>query len=194
MAWHGVRTLKVPADMWNYQEIIFENGIEHVIETGTRHGGSALFFAETLMARGSRGPVISIDVDEASRHVRSHQGIHFLLGSSASGELVERVRRLLPANRGPVFLILDSDHARDHVYAELKAWVPFLLPGDYLVVEDTNVNGHPVRPEHGPGPWEAIMDYRQAHPGLLEPDVLREQKFGSTAAPNGYYLRTALGC
>ena len=39
MTWHGVRTLKLPSDIWNYQEIIFERRIEHVIETGTRHGG-----------------------------------------------------------------------------------------------------------------------------------------------------------
>ena len=34
--------------MWNYQEIFFERDIEWVIETGTRHGGSALFFADLL--------------------------------------------------------------------------------------------------------------------------------------------------
>ena len=53
LCWHGVRTLKLPSDIWNYQEIVFERRIEHVIETGTRHGGSAVFFAETLAARGA---------------------------------------------------------------------------------------------------------------------------------------------
>ncbi len=56
MTWHGIRTLKLPSDIWNYQEIIFERKIDHVIETGTRHGGSAVFFAETLAARRARGP------------------------------------------------------------------------------------------------------------------------------------------
>src|SRR5436190_21747816 len=84
MQWHGIRTLKLPSDVWNYQEIIFEHHIEHVIETGTRHGGSALFFAETLAARRAKGPVVSIDVDATSRQIRACQGVHFLIGDSAA--------------------------------------------------------------------------------------------------------------
>ncbi len=186
--YHGVRTLKLPSDMWNYQEIIFERGIRHVIETGTRHGGSALFFADALAACGG-GPVITIDVDAESRQIKNHPGIHFVIGSSCNAEVVDKVLELLPKARGPVFLILDSDHSRDHVYAELEVWVPVLRAGDYLVVEDTNVNGHPVRPDHGPGPWEAITEYISDHPGLLHHDFPRERKFGATAAPDGYYVR-----
>ena len=189
MTWHGVRTLKLPTDVWNYQEIIFEHRIDHVIETGTRHGGSALFFAQALAARGARGPVVSIDVDGLSNQAGTRPGIHFLLGDSASATMVERAFGLLGAERGPVFLILDSDHSRDHVLRELRAWVPRLRKGDYLVVEDTIVNGHPVRPEHGPGPMEAIRDYLAEAPGLLIHDRAREAKFGATFAARGHYLR-----
>jgi cephalosporin hydroxylase len=75
------------------------------------------------------------------------------------------------------------------VLRELRAWVPKLRAGDYLVVEDTVVNGHPVRAEHGPGPWEAIEDYLAEAPGLLAHDAVREAKFGATAAVRGYYAR-----
>lgn len=190
MTWHGIRTLKLPSDIWNYQEIIFERRIEHVIETGTRHGGSAVFFAETLAARRAKGPVISIDIDAGLRQIRSCQGVHFLVGDSAGEQVVEQAMGLLPATRGPLFLILDSDHARDHVLRELRAWVPRLRPGDYLIVEDTNVNGHPVRPDHGPGPWEALDTYLAEAPGLLLHDAPREAKFGATFAPRGYFIRT----
>lgn len=189
MSWHGVRTLKMPTDMWNYQEIIHERRIEHVIETGTRHGGSALFFLQTLKACGRRGPVISIDVDAGARQIEPQPGLHFLVGDSASSRMVEQAASLLPEPRGPLFLILDSDHSMHHVLRELEVWVPFLRPGDYLVVEDTNVNGHPVRPEHGPGPWEAVMEFRRRHPGWLIADPQRERKYGCTAAPDGHYLR-----
>jgi len=187
--YHGIRTLKLPTDMWNYQEIIFERGIAYVIETGTRHGGSALFFADTLEALGGDGFVISIDVDTQSRKVQSHPRIRFLQGDSGSVEMVEQVKALLPPNRKPVFLILDSDHSMAHVLRELEVWVPFLNRGDYLVVEDTNVNGHPVRPDHGPGPWEAIHAYLAAHVGVLAHDFERERKFGVTSAPYGYYYK-----
>ena len=189
MTWHGVRTLKLPSDVWNYQEIVFERGIEHVIETGTRHGGSALFFAETLAARGAKGPVVSIDVDGLSNQAGTRPGIHFLLGDSAATPIVDQALGLLPAKRGPLFLILDSDHSRDHVLRELRAWVPQLRGGDYLVVEDTIVNGHPVRPEHGPGPMEAIRDFLAESPGLLVHDRAREAKFGASFAARGHYVR-----
>jgi cephalosporin hydroxylase len=189
MTWHGIRTLKLPSDVWNYQEIIFERRIEHVIETGSRHGGSALFFAETLAARGAAGPVVSIDIEGTSNQVGTRAGIHFLLGDSAAGAMVAQAMALLPAARGPLFLILDSDHRRDHVLRELRAWVPQLKSGDYLVVEDTIVNGNPVRPEHGPGPMEAIRDYLAEAPGLLVHDREREAKFGASFAARGHYIR-----
>ena len=189
MTWHGIRTLKLPSDIWNYQEIIFERRIEHVIETGTRHGGSAVFFAETLASRRARGPVVSIDIDAQSRQIRACEGVHFLIGDSAAPEMVEQALGLLPPQRGPLFLILDADHSRAHVLRELRAWVPRLARGDYLIVEDTIVNGHPVRPEHGPGPWEALDDFLAESPGMLAPDRAREAKFGATFAVRGYYTR-----
>ncbi|HSJ98412.1 MAG TPA: CmcI family methyltransferase [Myxococcota bacterium] len=189
MTWHGVRTLKLPSDIWNYQEAIFEHGIEHVIETGTRHGGSALFFAETLAARGAAGMVVSIDIDSASRQVMQTERMRFLVGDSAAPAMVERAFALLGPAPGPIFLILDSDHSRDHVLRELRAWVPRLRKGDYLVVEDTIVNGHPVRPQHGPGPWEALEQYLAEAPGALVADAEREAKFGATFAARGYYRR-----
>ena len=190
MSWHGVRTLKLPSDIWNYQEIIFEHRIEHVVETGTRHGGSALFFAEALAARAKDGRVVSVDIDSQSRQLASHERITFLVGDSAAPAMVERALALLPAERGPIFLILDSDHSRDHVLRELRAWVPKLKRGDYLIVEDTIVNGHPVRPEHGPGPLEAIAQYLAEAPGLLTHDRAREAKFGASFAARGHYIRT----
>jgi cephalosporin hydroxylase/SAM-dependent methyltransferase len=186
--YHGIRTLKFPPDMWNYQELIFEEDIDWVIETGTRHGGSALFFADTLAARQAPGRVISVDIDAGARQVRDDPRITFLVGDSGSARLAAEVEALLPADRGPLFLILDSDHAKQHVLRELAAWVPLLRSGDYLVVEDTCVNGHPARPDHGPGPMEAIREWLGSdRSGKLQADEARSRKFGATAAPNGYF-------
>jgi cephalosporin hydroxylase len=189
MHYHGIRTLKFPPDMWNYQEIIFERGIRTVIETGTRHGGSALFFADTLRALGG-GKVISVDIDDSERVLREHPDITFLVGDSAAPAMVEQVMAMLPpAPRAPLFLILDSDHRAAHVLRELRAWIARLSPGDYVIVEDSCVNGHPVRPEHGPGPWEALETFLAEQPTLLNRDAERENKFGATAAPFGFWVR-----
>ena len=189
LSYRGVRTLKNPLDMWNYQEIIAEHGIEWVLETGTRHGGSALFFADLLAARGASGLVISVDVDHDSLQISDHQKLRLLKGDSTSPAILKAIRALLPGQRAPMFVILDSDHRKAHVSRELGAYVPLMQSGDYLVVEDTCVNGHPVRPDFGPGPMEAIEDYLSARPGELLPDTPREEKFGCTFAPKGYFTK-----
>lgn len=190
MHYRGARVLKSPSDLWNYQELITELNVQWIVETGTRHGGSALYFADLLAARGARGKVITVDVDPAACQVADHEKIEFLSGSSVDPGVVAMVRSMLPADRGRLFMILDSDHSRDHVLRELRAYVPLLAAGDYLIVEDTCVNGHPVRPEFGPGPWEAVEAFLAEQPGILRNDVERERKFGFTFAPRGFFVKT----
>lgn len=189
MHYRGVRILKFPSDLWNYQEIFAERGIQWVLETGTRHGGSALYFADLLALNGASGKVLTIDVDIASNAVGAHPRIEFLVGDSASPAMAALVQKRLPVDRGPLFMILDSDHRHAHVLRELEALVPLLRTGDYLVVEDTCINGHPLRPDFGPGPYEALADFLAAHAGLFERDVAREEKFGFTFAPRGYLIK-----
>ena len=189
MHYRGVRILKLPSDLWNYQEIFAERRVQWVIETGPRHGGSALFFADLLTLSGAAGRVITFDVDREANQVGEHPRIDFLLGDSGSKDAVDFVRRMLPAERGTLFMILDSDHSKAHVLRELNAWLPLLNAGDYLVVEDSCVNGHPVRPDFGPGPYEALEEFMQTHAAAFERDVERERKFGVTFAPRGYLVR-----
>lgn len=188
--YRGVRTLKLPLDMWNYQELIFENDIHWVLETGTRHGGSALFFADLLAAGAREGNVVSVDITHEAVHplASAHPRIRLVLGDSAAPETLAMIRRLIPVHRSrAMLLILDSDHAASHVLRELNALVPLLRRDDYLVVEDTIVNGHPVRPDFGPGPLEAIEAFLSQNAGRLAHDAARESKFGCSFAYRGYY-------
>jgi len=73
------------------------------------------------------------------------------------------------------------------VAAELLAYAPLVPVGSYLVVEDTNVNGHPAAPDHGPGPWEAVQDFLRTDPGF-EVDERCERYF-LTQNPSGYLKR-----
>jgi cephalosporin hydroxylase len=186
-----VRILKTPTDLWNYQEIFAERRIEWVIETGTRHGGSALYFADLLELAKAPGKVLTVDNDHSALQLPGHGRIELILGDSADPELARRLARMLPAERGPLFMILDSDHRAAHVARELEVLTPLLRAGDYLVVEDTCINGHPVRPGFGPGPMEALVEFLARHPGQFARDVSREEKFGFTCAPFGYLVRNA---
>lgn len=189
--WAGVKTLKSPSDMWNYQEILHSLKPTLVIEFGTRFGGSALFFAAVMRQVGSRFKILSVDVDAATISQRTKQDpdVELLISSSVDPRVAERIAALRSEYPGPVFAILDSDHSKNHVLAEMKTLRPVLVSGDYVVVEDSNVNGHPVYPSHGPGPFEAMEEYFREYPDDYARDSARESKFGFTFATNGFLVR-----
>jgi cephalosporin hydroxylase len=86
-------------------------------------------------------------------------------------------------------VILDSDHSQAHVAKELELFAPLVSVGQYLVVEDSNINGHPVYPSFGPGPYEAIEQFLRQNVSF-SPDKSRE-KFLVSWNPNGYLRRTS---
>ena len=183
-SWLGTTVLKCPLDLWNYQEILVETHPDLIIETGTHLGGSALYMAGICDLVGT-GRIVTVDIeDRPGRPV--HGRITYLDGSSTSDEVLNRVTEFAQdAER--VMVILDSDHSRDHVLRELELYAPLVSKGCYLVVEDTNVNGHPVDPGFGPGPMEALNEFLSGT-NDFEVDRSRE-KLMLTFNPSGYLLR-----
>jgi cephalosporin hydroxylase len=189
--WMGVQTYKSPMDMWNYQEILFSLLPSVIIEFGTWHGGSALFFSSVMQQIGRPYVVVSVDITASriSEKTKSDPNIRLLTMSSASPEARQSVRTLRQKFPGPAFAILDSDHSKQHVLAEMVNLRDILFAGDYLVVEDSNINGHPVAKSFGPGPYEAIQEYFRMFPTDYDHDFDRERKFGFSFAPNGFLRR-----
>ena len=183
--WLGPRAFKNPLDMWVYQELLHRVQPDLIVESGTGPGGSAHFLAGVCEEIG-RGRIITIDVSIAYKHRVEHPRITYIHGSSVSDQALETVGLAADAER--VMVLLDSDHSRDHVLAELRAYAPLVTPGSYLVVEDTNINGHPVAPDFGPGPAEALEEFLRGESGFV---VDREcEKFQLTFNPRGYLRRS----
>ena len=187
--YHGIPILKFPADTFAYQEIIWETRPTLIIECGTAFGASGLLLADTLEAVGVPGAkVISIDLyDRRSRYARHDRLIHRLGRSSVDPEVVAEVTAMARGQR--VMVILDSDHSQKHVAAEIEAYAHLVTPGCYLIVEDTNINGHPTFNDFGPGPWEAVSDFLDGDGGdIFTPDYSHERNV-LTANPRGYLKR-----
>jgi cephalosporin hydroxylase len=185
LEYRGVTTWKCPLDLWIYQEIIHELQPDLIVETGTAYGGGALYLSDLCDVVGN-GHVVTIDITDRAGAV-SHPRLTKVLGSSADPAVRDRVLAEAPA-RGTVMVILDSDHTEDHVLAELRLWADVVTPGSYLIVEDTNINGHPVFAEFGPGPAEAVARFKRERPEFSA-DPSRE-KLLLTWNPGGYLRRS----
>ena len=61
--WLGVPIQKNPFDLWVFQEILHETRPDILVETGTAHGGSALWFA-SMFDLLDRGRILTIDITE----------------------------------------------------------------------------------------------------------------------------------
>src|SRR5262245_50613682 len=182
LSWFGYEVLKSPTDLWVYQELLARTRPDFVVETGTYLGGTTLFLAMMCDLLG-RGQVITIDIDDAQARP-SHPRIQYVHGSSTDPAVVEAVKSQA---RGRVMVVLDSDHHEAHVSAELAAYSDLVRSGDYLIVEDTNVNGHPSLPEFGPGPMEAVCRFLARNSDFeVDPTCNR---FLLTLHPSGYLRR-----
>lgn len=181
--WMGCKILKCPLDVWIYQEILHETRPDLVIETGTFNGGSASYIASMMDILG-HGEIVTMDTT-SHPDLPQHRRITYLSGASTDPAIVARIEGLAAGKS--VMVILDSDHSRDNVLRELQIYSRWVTPGHYLVVEDTNVNGHPTGIDHGPGPMEAVDDFMVGN-RQFELD-LRRQKFFMTFNPRGYWRR-----
>ena len=185
VTWEGILVLKNPLDMWMYQELLFQTRPELIVETGTNRGGSALFFARLQDIYG-HGSVVSVDVTDFGDRP-AHPRIQYVTASSTAKDTVGELRELASASRSTM-VVLDSDHSEQHVAEELRLLAPLVTQGQYLVVEDTNINGHPARKSHGPGPMEAVRNFLNdpACPFVVDE---RMERFVMTFNPHGWLRR-----
>ena len=148
--WCGNIIAKHPNDIQTYQEVIFDTQPDIIIETGTYHGGSALFYAHMLDLIGkTEGKVITVDITQYADFPK-HDKITYLKGRSTDISIINSIKRMIkPTDR--VMVILDSNHSRDNVLKELKLYSSMVTKDCYLVVEDSNLDEHPVKAYHGDG-------------------------------------------
>lgn len=175
----GWPVIQCPLDLWSYQEVIYRTLPPAIVQTGIYEGGSLLWFAfmMDLLQYPESGIVVGIDVKltDGARALAKHPRIRIVEGDSGSLDVFERVARMVGWE---AMVSLDSDHRAAHVGRELRLWPAIVPEGKYLVVEDTNLNGHPAAPDHGIGPYEAMAEWLQFDPPFeIDADVPRNTLF-----------------
>jgi len=158
--WLGVPLWKCPLDLWLYQEILYAVKPDLVIETGTALGGSALYFASLLDLLG-KGQIVSVDI-EMNEERPQHPRITYVHGSSTAPEIIRSMQQYAEGKKA-VLVVLDSNHSKMHVLREMELYGTLVTNGSYMIVEDTNINGHPVLNNFGSGPYEAVEEYLRRH-------------------------------
>lgn len=181
----GIDALKCPLDFWVYQEIIFERRPDVIIEIGTNQGGTLLALAHFCDAIG-HGKLIGVDINQASVHetVRAHPRVLLVEGDACS--VFPEVRDLVPTGASTL-IIEDSSHTLENTLAVLNTYGRLSQPGDYFIVEDTNIGHGLMHPDFTTGPYEAVEAFLQEH-AEFERDRSRES-FLVTWNPGGYLRR-----
>jgi cephalosporin hydroxylase len=148
--WLGVPIWQLADDIVALQRIVFDANPKWIVETGTKFGGSAIFFSSLLAmigrTAGSSGGVITVDMHETpeARELLSDKPHRLaslvrqrLIGDAKSPNILAAISATIEADPGSVMVFLDDWHDSDHVYAEMQEYSKLVTPGGILIVADT---------------------------------------------------------
>jgi len=175
MRWRGIPLMKNVFDFAMYPALIAELRPRTIFEIGSGLGASALWFADNLTFCGLEGRIHSVDrvkVAIEHRHVRFSEG-----DCSNPERLFDP--DLLSSEPHPWLVVEDAHH---NVGAVLEHFHKYISPGDYLVVEDSDVKR------------ETLRQFVRAHPGEYLVDTRFTDNFGrnATCAADSIFVRTTM--
>lgn len=182
--WLGRPVIQFADDLLRLQELVVRAQPDVIVETGVAHGGSLIFYASLCTLLG-RGRVIGIDI-EIRPHNRKAIDAHplspfitLIEGSSIDPATVSAVKERIEAEE-QVLLILDSNHTKAHVAAELEAYAPLVKAGSFIVAMDGHVMEAAAGNPRAAADWStnnpnaAVREFAANHPEFLleEPPLL----------------------
>jgi cephalosporin hydroxylase len=171
--WLGRPIIQLPEDMIRVQEVIYMVKPDIIIETGIAHGGSLIFYASLCKLMG-KGRVIGIDIEirpHNRKAIEEHELFEYIMlieGNSTDEGIIKSVRSLV-GPREKVFVMLDSNHSKHHVLAELNAYADLVSIGSYIVSADGIMEGLVGAPRSNPdwgwnNPKAAALEFVGQHP------------------------------
>jgi cephalosporin hydroxylase/predicted 2-oxoglutarate/Fe(II)-dependent dioxygenase YbiX/peroxiredoxin len=176
MRWRGKPLMKNVFDFAIYPALIAELRPRTIFEIGSGSGASAVWFADLLTLNGIDGGVHSVDIAEV--HMQ-HPGVRFYTGDCADPQSLFAAELLQTAPH-PWLVVEDAHHNVPGVLEELHR---YLISGDYLVVEDSDVKR------------DALRAFVTAHAGDYLVDTRFTDNFGrnATCAADAIFVKVGTG-
>lgn len=186
VTWLGRPAWQNIADIWALQEVIVDLDVDVVLECGTNRGGLTYFLATVFDLR-DKGTVLTVDVADLMDF--THPRIERFHGSSTDPGVVSRIRsRLAELAPERLLIVLDSDHAEEHVLGELRAYADLVDVGGYVVVQDGVIDELRIFRDSRPGPLGAIRRFLTEDPRFVV-DQHRSRRFLFNHSPSGWLRR-----
>ncbi len=130
LRWKDKLLFKTVYDLAIYQMILWELKPKTIIEIGSGTGGSAMWMSDLTRAYGLQSKIISLDIESPSfkySNVKFIEGDCYKIESALKGKLLDNLEH--------PFLVIEDAHV--NVCGVLKFLDQFLMPNDYLIVEDS---------------------------------------------------------
>ncbi len=175
MRWRGIPLMKNVFDFAMYPALIAELRPRTIFEIGSGLGASATWFADNLQLCGIEGRVHSVD---RVRVGMEHPCVGYYQGDCSDPERLFDPS-LLRSEPHPWLVVEDAHH---NVSAVLEHFHKCLSPGDYMVVEDSDIKR------------DTLRQFVAAHPGAYLVDTRFTDNFGrnATCAADSIFVRTTV--
>jgi cephalosporin hydroxylase len=172
----GRPIIQLPEDMVRTQELIFMLKPDVIGETGIAHGGSLIYYA-SLCKLLEKGRVIGVDIEIRPSNrtaLEAHELFPYITlieGDSTSPNTIDQVKNMIRPGES-VLVLLDSNHSKAHVLAELNAYSPLVTIGSYIIATDGIMQDLVGSPNaHDSWKWDnpqqAAQEFAESNPNFV---------------------------
>ena len=144
--WMGEPIIQFPSDILLIQEAVYRSKANKIVEVGIARGGMTLFLASLLklLDKSENSMVIGVDIQLSSHTLKAIENsslksnVKLVEGDSATRSTLDKVLKYIEDD-DRVLVILDSNHAKNHVYAEMTLFGDVVSKNSFLIVMDTAI-------------------------------------------------------
>lgn len=196
--WMGVPVIQFPNDLMVIQELIYKLKPKVILELGIGHGGMLLFYSSILKLMNiKKFKVIGVDLFIRKKNKslikknKLSKNISLYQGNSTDIKIYSKLKKKYFTNKAPKIIILDSNHTKKHVLAELDLYSNIIRKNDYIIVMDTVIefinqkyNKNKIFKRNN-SPYNAVKKFLKKNK-TFKVDKYYEKKSYITVAKNGF--------